>query len=392
MESIPNGFTVLPVPHHGALRDHARGAQRVALSNALHAPLIATVWRETVAAFVTHSGPVVVVAWGGFAATVAGIQGYRSLTGLTPVSDLWVFLAGAVVGFLLDALAQGTLAWIGLHGGSSSGASSLTDALRAATAGWRGLLPGALLQAVLTFICALSLTPLLLSSGLLDVNLAPIEPSPDSLPRLAATRSIDAVALGVLHPFGEWAAPARAALLPMFTYTVMPDPEAWLAYEMKNHMDSSVIHHQARAYLAPMAELPAGLIALAGLALLVAGEVLLRFNAAAAMRVGPGAVPVMTGVFGPLLESARLGVRNARIVLFNAVTLRLLVRALQILCLILTTSAVETTVLPKLALSTGALWVEPVGRLACIIGSAAVSALLTAFCALFDARLYAARL
>jgi hypothetical protein len=77
-----------------------------------------------------------------------------------------------------------------------------------------------------------------------------------------------------------------------------------------------------------------------------------------------------------------------RLVLFNAVTLQLLSHALQILCLILTTSAAETAVLPRLAWLTGAPWVAPVGTLACIVGSAAVSALLTAFCALYDARLY----
>ena len=91
-----------------------------------------------------------------------------------------------------------------------------------------------------------------------------------------------------------------------------------------------------------------------------------------------------------MLESARLGVRHARLVLCNAVTLRLLTRALQILCLILTTSAVETMVLPQLVRSTGGQWVAPVGRLACIASSAAVSALLTAFCDLYDARLYIA--
>ena len=352
-------------------------------------PRIATVWRETVATFVTHSGPVLVSAWGGFAVTVAAIQGLRSLTGLTPSSDPWVFLASAVAGLLLNVLAQSALAWVGLHGDSSLGELSLTDGLRATTAGWRGLLPGALLSAVLTFVCVLSLTPILLSSGLATINLEPIDPSVESLPRLAATRSLDAVALGVLHPFGEWVTPARTVLLPIFLQTERPDPDEWIAFEIKNHMDPSR-HHEMQVYVVPMAALPAGLIALAGLMLLVAGEILLCFNAAAAVSKGTRTVPVLTGVFGPMLESARLGARYARLVLFSAVTLRLLTRVLQILCLILTTSVVETTVLPSLAWSTGALWLAPVGRLACIVASAAVSALLTAFCALYDARLYVA--
>ena len=241
----------------------------------------------------------------------------------------------------------------------------------------------------MTFVCALSLTPVLLSSGLMSLNLEPIEPSPDNLPQLAAARSLDAMALGVLHPFGEWIAPARATFLPMFLQTVRSDPDALLAFYMMYHMDPS-IRRTAQVYVAPMEELPAGLIALAGLAVLVAGEVMLRFYAAAAVRAGSPAVPVRADVFGAVLESARLGLRHVRLVLGNAITLRVLARVLQIVCIVLTTSAAETMVFPQLASSTGASWVAPAGRLACIAGSAAVSALLTAFCALYDARLYVA--
>jgi hypothetical protein len=390
MESIPNRSTFLPVPRAEAPRNPAQVTQRsAAVSAAVAAPHFATLWSETVATFVTHAVPVFVSAWVGFAAVVAAIQCLRSLTGLTPVSDLWVFLAGAVAALLLDALAQGALAWIGLRGDSSPSALSLADALRAATAGWRRLLPGVLLHAVLTFVCALSLTPILLSSDLLVTNLDPIDPNLNSLPRLAALRSLDAASLGVLHPFGEWVAPARIVLFPMFLKTVVPDQDAWREIETMNHIDPSD-HREAPVYVVPMEVLPAGLIALAGLALVVADAILLRFNAAAAMSFAPPKVPVLSGFFGPLLESARLGARHARLVLNNAVMLRLLMRAVQILCLVLTTSAAEMTILPQLARSTGALWVLPVGRLACIVGSAAVSALLTAFCTLYDARLYVA--
>jgi hypothetical protein len=390
MESLPNRSTFLPVPGVGAPEDLARVTQRGAALNSISAaPRIATLWRETVATFVAQSGPVLVSAWFGFATTVAAIQCFRSLSGRTPDSDPWLFLVGAVLALLLHTLALGALAWIGLHGNSRSSASSLANAWRVATAAWRGILPGMLVHAALTFVCALSLTPILISSGLMETNLGPIEPNQDGLPRLAATRGFDAAVLGVLHPFGEWVAPARIALRPMFVQTEWPDPETWLAYAMKNHMNPTD-YHQLQSYGAPMAALPAGLIALAGLALLVAGELLLRFNAAAAVRMAPRAVPVLTGVFGPLLESARLGIRHARLVLFNAVTLRLLIHALQIIGLILTTSTAETAVLPRLASLTGAPWVVPVGTLACIVGSAAVSAFLTAFCALYDVRLYVA--
>ena len=382
MESIPNRSTFLPV------QVTQRSAAVSAVDPRLAAPRFATLWSETVATFVTHAGPVLVSAWVGFAIIVATIQGLQSLTGLSPVTDFWVFLGGAAVALLLDALAQAALAWIGLRGGSRSNVS-LAGALRAAATGWRRLLPGALLHTLLTFICALSLTPILLSSGLLLTGMERFDPNLNSLPRQATLRSLDAAALGVLHPLGEWVAPARSALYPVFLISEAPDGETWREIQIQNHVDPSDLRQPPVSVL-PMEILPAALIALAGLALLVAEAILLRFNAAAAMSVGPGRIPILNNFYGPLVESARLGARHVRPVLYNAVVLRLLMRAVQILFLILTISAAETTVLPQLARSTGALWVLPLGTLACIAGSAAVSALLTAFCALYDARLYVA--
>jgi hypothetical protein len=318
-------------------------------------------------------------AWVGFAPVVVTLQSLRALIQPTPATDLWLFLAGGVAALLLQALARGGFAWIGLRGGQPR----LIHVWGAAVGGWGRLLPGAFLDGLLTFLCALCVTPFMISSGLVAVNLVPINPIVDGLPRLVATRSLDAVALGVLHPLGESVDSARIALLPLFLRTERPDPEVWQAFRMVNHMDPSV-HHEAPEYVVPMAELPAALIALAGLALLAAAEGLLRFNAAVAISVAP------RGVFGSLMLSARLGARHARLVLFNAVALRLLTRGLQVVCLVVTTSVAETMILPRLAGLTGAPWVVPLGVLAGIVTSAAVGALMCAFCDIYDARLYVA--
>jgi len=97
------------------------------MSPALRVPRIATLWRETITRFITHSGLVHASVWGGFAVTVAAIQDFRSLTRLTAASDRWVFVADAVAGFLLNALARGARAW--------------SDALRAVMASGRGPAP-----------------------------------------------------------------------------------------------------------------------------------------------------------------------------------------------------------------------------------------------------------
>ncbi len=343
--------------------------------------------RETHAAFVAYTGPVLAGAWFGFAACAAAVQSLQALTGLAPARAFWLFLAGALAGLLLQALAQGALAWLALRRDADVGPASASAAWRAAAAAWRGLLTGAFLRTALSFICALSVTPLLVSSGLVPVTLEPVEVSAGNLPRLAVARSLDAAALGVLHPFTAWVAPARLALRPAFLRTQLPDPDAWLNYAMKNHMDpSSRLIFQA--YYVPMAALPAGLMALAGLAVLLAGEWLLRFYPAASIDPRACAALAGGGVFQPLQQSARLSLRHARVVLLNAVTLRLAVRALQALCLVLTASAAELAVLPQLADASGAAWVLPAGRLAAIAGSAAVGALLSAFCEIYDARLY----
>ena len=383
MESIPDWSTAIPAPRNPP-RITEPGVAAITVSATFH---LTSLLREALAAFVANSGLVLVIAWAGFAACAVGVQGLLSLTGLTSAFSFWLLLVGAIAGVLLHALAQGALAWIGLRGDKSK-RLSLAGAWHASTSTWHSVLPGTVFHAVLTFACALSLTPFLISSGLMGMNLEPIDPSLDSLPRLAATRSLDAAALGVLHPLGEWLAPSRAALRPVFLQTETPDPEAYLAYAMANHMDPTS-HHEVKLYTVPMSPFNAVLIALVGLALMVAGEVLLRFYAAAAVNAQLHTVPVLRGMFGPLLESARLGSRNVRLMLSSVVLLRLLARAIQIVCLIVTVSVVESAVLPQLASSSGAQWLLPAGRLAGSVGSAAVSALLLAFCELCDARLYA---
>ncbi|HEY3291997.1 MAG TPA: hypothetical protein VGK87_17855 [Anaerolineae bacterium] len=385
MDSVPSGSTVQSLRRVGASWEPARATQRSDIDDVIPAPRVVTLWREAITAVVNHFSAVLVMAWGGFAAIFIAIQAFQYLSGLTPSVAPLVFLVAAAAALLVQALAQGALTWIGLPHPISGTSTSMLEPLRAAISNWPRLLPGALVYAVASFVGALCLTPLLMNTGLLTLNVDVPSQYDDSSLNLTTLRSLDAMSLGILHPAGAWLIPLRTASLPVFMHTETPDPDAWIAFEIKNHMDPSR-HHEMLTYVAPMAALPASIVAFAGLMLILANELLLGFNAAATMSTKSA----VNGLFGPTLDSIRIGLRNTRLVLKTGVSIRLLIRMVQAIGLILTTSVAVTTILPAFALSTSTPWVVPVGNLACIAGSAAVSALLAAFCALYDARLYVA--
>jgi hypothetical protein len=350
---------------------------------------LSDIWREAVGTFGAHSGAVLALALIGFAGIGTIAQSFSQLAGEAQgFSTVGVCLAA--LGLLSQSLTQGAVAWVGLHGETST--ALLVSALRAALGRWRLLLPGALLYAVLTFVCAVGFA-LVTCSGLV-VNT--VNSRPGDLLRIVASHGIDVATLGPLHPLAELATPARHTLMQL---TLQPDGAgldgADLARRFETYIpgarpaDLRLAYRMVRtlnAYATWADAAPRnGLIALACLVLLVGTEVLLRFRVAAAMRMGP-----RCGPFAPLSKSAQLSLCSFRLVLASTWALRLAVSAVQIIFIVLPLSVADGMVLPQVSVIAGAPWVGIACRVACYTGSAVVSAVLAAFCHLYDARLFVA--
>jgi hypothetical protein len=345
---------------------------------------ILALWRETLVAFSARSGLVLACALVGFVSYGALAQSFSVLTGRGPDSNLWPFAFCGTLGLLLDALARGVLAWVGLQ----DPRTSTRGLLRLTLGRWRELLAGSLVHAALMLACALGGTALFVIGGLGVVDPEPSPPDLDSVPRLAVARSIDALLLGPVQPLSELVTPARLGALRLVWQSDSPAPVElkWLAFRYGGPVSTPV----TRDSFEPVAMLPVGLVAFGSLALLFATETLLRFRAAAAMRSDPARGAAQCGILAPIVESARLGLRHYGPVVASTWSLRLLASAVRVACIILPGVVAENAVFPQLAGIAGAAWIAPACRLASALGGALVGAVLAAFCTLYDARLFVA--
>jgi hypothetical protein len=250
------------------------------------------------------------------------------------------------------------------------------------------LLPGTLLYALLMGLAALGGTALFVLAGLGLAQRAPVGPSPDELAHLVAARSLDAVLLEPLPPLAELFTATRSGLLRQIWQPDSPAPleVKWLAYRL-GVRGSMPLHSPAPEF---EALLPYAGVALLSLTLLITSETLLCFRAAAAMQMDPSPGLAKYSILAPLIGSVQLGLRHFWPVMLSTCTLRLGVSAIQITCLLLPVAIADNVVLPHLSWISGAPGVGLLCRLASGMGGVMVNALLTAFCALYDARLFAA--
>jgi hypothetical protein len=333
---------------------------------------------------------VLACAFVGFACLGIITQTFTLITGAPLDHPSWLLVLLVAAGMSVHTLAHGTLAHIGLHGGDGCATHSLRAAVRAALSRWRPLLLASLTHTVLTFICVLGITPLLLGSGLGMDNRGPSYPNPDSIPRLVVVRSLDIVMLGPFHPLHEQLQTARDTLRqlaarPGSAPLVMAD---FLQLEYRLYMLQLTGALQPSTP-PPDTSLVSGVVALLSLTLLATTETLLCFRAAAAMSVDHSPNPNKRSIAGPLIDSARLAWGRFRLVAVNTWMLRLMVSAIHISCIILPVAIADNIVLPQVVWTAGEPWLSLTSRLACCAGSAAVDAILIAFCALYMTRLFA---
>jgi hypothetical protein len=360
------------------------------------------VWRQAIATFSTHGGPILVSAVIGFAVVSAVAQAYRLLPGERLDLHPGPFFLWVALGVPLNTLAQGAIAWIGLHGVGPHAVVSLTEAVRAALSRWPVLLTGSLLHTGLTFLCALGLTPLLLSSDLWVARPEPVYPNPSHVPHLVASRSIDTAVLGPLHPFAELVAPARNSLeqytRQLYESSLSDTGLARLGSSLSGAAEQNLAYRRlarlnardGSTALQQLAALPSGVSVLVSLVLLIATETLLRLRVAAAMHAGQPLRAVVYSLVHPLTESAQLGWRHIWPAMASTWLLRLAVVAIQIAGLLLPFAVADNVVLPQVSRMVVMPWLGLPCRLACVVGGAIVNAILTALCTLYDAHLFVA--
>jgi hypothetical protein len=391
---MTNPSVPLDQPHHPTTAaDAVNLPPLVVRRRGVRPHVLVDVWREAVTAFGTHAGPVLVITVVGFASVSAATQ----LVGLLarqplgihmwPWSSPWLSLPLAVLSLLLQTLGQGALTWIGLRG-TRAGApvrAGLT-ARRAAHTAWRhlsALLPAALLHAVLTFVCAL---------GLLSTAPAYLGPDSDGLPRLIVTRGRDALLTGPLHPLADHVLPARHAMRALYFKLQQRDESPSGAVTRNQIIGAYLPSNQSADPLAdPWHE---GLTALFSVALLVITETLLRFRVAAAMQRDQspalGCAKGDLSLWAPLRASACLSGRHIWAVLASTWVLRLGVSAIQITCILLPGAIADNVILPQLVWASAVPWGGLVCRGLSQVSGVLVSALLAAFCVIYDARLFVA--
>ena len=323
------------------------------------------------------------------------------LSGARSSSIPWPILLSAVLGLLVWPLGQGALAWIGLQNPHGCTGLSFRGSMRAAARRWPVLVIASGLSAIGTFLCAVSLTPLLGHAGLGVPDTGPIYPNPDGMPRLVAARSLDAVVLGPLHPLAGMVAPARAGwmqftrqstgaltvdglLSHLLDAAAAPDVQTAraMAYRLHALYDMDIKPPPAAPY--------EWLLAVIGLGVWIAGDMLPRFWPAASMHTAGQQGPSSSSIWAALRENAHLGFRHTGVVMAHTWLLRLAVGVVQIACVILPVVVADNVAVPQVVWLTGVVWLGPACRWLSAVGSALVGAGLVAACVLYDTRLFVA--
>ena len=125
-----------------------------------------------------------------------------------------------------------------------------------------------------------------------------------------------------------------------------------------------------------------GVVAVLAVALIILTESLLRFRVVATW-VGNG-----TGLFAPLLHSARHGWRHFGVLTVHIWTLRLIIVTIQILFCTFPLLLAQRFILPAVAgYVPGLDWISPTLAVATLVGTATVHGLIVAFSTVYDARL-----
>jgi hypothetical protein len=126
------------------------------------------------------------------------------------------------------------------------------------------------------------------------------------------------------------------------------------------------------------------LVTLGSLMLLLVTETALRFRVIAALQPG------QAGSCRPWVDGIRLAWRHFGVVAGQVWLLRLAVTCVQLLLVGLPVALAQQVVHPTVSPLVGMTWVQPVCVLLTLVSMAVVNSIFTAFCAVYDARLFIA--
>jgi hypothetical protein len=184
-------------------------------------------------------------------------------------------------------------------------------------------------------------------------------------------------------PFCEWAATTQAGVLNSWA---VAGSSTW---RMVNQGTAYVHTFSVPPALAAepaylFGPLNFWLVTLGSLVLLVLTETALRFRVIAAVQPGPA------GSCGSWVEGTRLAWRHFGVVAGQVWLVRLVVTCAQVLLVGLPVALAQQLVLPTVSPLVGMTWVQPVCVLLTLVSVAVVHSVFTAFCAVYDARLFIA--
>jgi hypothetical protein len=365
---------------------------------------IADVWRDALGTLSAHSSSILLLALAGFAAvtiigaglrlaTVMYAQVHRGGSGDDPLANIltvevWRLhlpeLFAIAVGAFMLSLGRGAIAWIALRTNSDGRIADnesirhdprLTDACRAAFTHMPALIASSLIYGAALATGQVGLTPLF-SQINLDVP----------LPRRFDFQTAELVRRSVRSFVWEGESIAMPDPGAPFTDLLPHLRDEVFGYNMKESPQRLFIARPPLVKNAPAGPLEFWLITLASLAVCVAAELLLRFRTVMIMRADKTA----TGLVAPLIASARFSLMHCGTILIHVGLLRLLFFALSLAFIVLPSVVVLNFLIPRLQQVTLDLWIRPVGAALVTSSIVLVGMLLSAFGAVYDARLYAA--
>jgi hypothetical protein len=365
-----------------------------------HSISISAMWRDALSTFSAHSAAILLCAFIGFAAptiisagisTSATLSAYAQTRSVTVLSgrpivaddlaspgipeyfrqaqrDLvrqlqTAWLVQMVAGLLGLTFARGAITWMALHGSQpgeqSETCGSFGEAIRMALTRYPALLAGTLFYGAIITACIV---------GMSDLT-QPLEFVPGKTARIwvGLSRSFDDTVHQLLwRGFND----------------LIPNPGSPFAEF------SSDLRRAAFRYLTSTA-------ALISIVFIVVVETLLRFRTIAALKPVPCMRSHRFGMFAPLVDSARFGLKHFFAVTVHIWLLRLAIFGLSLCLIEFPMALMDNFVAPNVmrpggAFPIGGFEILPTMRFIAVAGAAPVSAIMLAFCVVYDTRLYAA--
>jgi hypothetical protein len=339
-------------------------------------------WQDAISTFGAHCGSILVWIVVSVALSIF-LQYFLSSLVFTTLYTWALIQVGLIVS--IQALAYGAIAWIALHGDEHhSGSWPLHEALRR----WPALVCGSVVNMLLIGVCVTGLTMWLRAQASVSFGVTSIEAPVDQIARQVASRSVSMLLFHPDLPSPDTLVFANGAAAERRERMVVIYHHRLLQAEYIDPVQPSVLRALTGQVLAmSLAHKPNDRDAMIGLSscfVFALLETLLRLRTITALTSRK------RGLIAPVVESVRLGWTRFVTIASHVWLLKFMIVIGYLVFVVVPVVSVQIFVVPSLPWAIRAALSDDVGHGLLLLSIAVPGALLAAFSAVYDARLYLA--